>query len=486
MSHGLSHTGLFVDSLEQANQFTLKHAVRAYQREVLETGTFSVTSPATGVSVTPALCHVANNGDPAHGNIGIAYRLPGNAGIWLLASSTRDGFPLTEAFMASEGVSLWSLGDGYCEENRAWRARLCALEQNEDCAHLAPVGCSRPQVLMGHPNFAHHLWNELAALFLYARECRGIEGSLSLDAIYEPLLPLANLAPGAGLRVRRIERFTQLTGFQGQMVTRLGSTRIPAALREEVIREVAGRRDAEVTDPCAARVQGSSPVVWVSLRHDARTADNQEHFLEVLITTIATRYPAAAFLLDGFSYPADFDHPIYRQAAADGRRGILRRFIFRPRGFLAGAMQSRERAITAGITRFQRRLEARLSNPVISVSGMNLVDSIYLAHFADYYVCHAGTLQHKVAWIYNIPGTVHSNTAGVGPGNGEWLASQLEDGVQPAMVPVQHIQDLDTIRTANQVARNRDYHIRDIDTVVAGIIADMEARIHPAANGFTP
>ena len=54
------------------------------------------------------------------------------------------------------------------------------------------------------------------------------------------------------------------------------------------------------------------------------------------------------------------------------------------------------------------------------------------------------------------------------------------------MVPVEHIHDLDTIRAANQVARNRDYHIRNVDTVVAGIIADMEARIHPAANSVAP
>ena len=486
MSHGLSQVGLFADSLEQASRFTLERAVRAYQREVIETGTFSVTSPATGASVSPVVCHVANNGDPAHGNLGIAYRLPGKEAIWLLASSTRDGFPLTEAFMAFQGVSLWSLGDGYSAENRAWKARLAALEQSGDCARLAPLDRSRSQVLMGHPNFAHHLWNELAALFLYARDCEGEKRSLRISAIYEPLLPLQHLVPSLDLSVRRIEQFAQLTGFQGQMVTRLGSTRIPAALREEVIRGVAGQRDADVTDPCAARLQGRRPVVWVSLRHDARTADNQERFLEALITAIAERFPAAAFLLDGFSYPADFDHPIYRQPADAGRWGVLRLFGLRPGGYLAGAMRSREREITAGIAGFRRQLERRLSTPVISVSGMSLVDSVYLAHLADYYVCHAGTLQHKVAWIHNIPGTVHSNTAGAGPGNGEWLASQLEDGVQPAMVSVEHIDDLDTIRTANQVARNRDYHISDIEAVVTGIIADMAKHLDYPADNIAP
>ncbi len=227
-----------------------------------------------------------------------------------------------------------------------------------------------------------------------------------------------------------------------------------------------------------ARLRERSPVTWLSLRIDARTADNQEQFLEQLMIAVAERFPNAGFILDGFSYPADFDSALYRQPGSGdaGHRPMLRRLLPRGSGYLARTMKSREQAVTARVSGFMRRLQKRIPSPIVSVSGLGLVDSIYLGHLADYYVCHAGTLQHKIAWIYNIPGAVHSNTTGVGKGTGRWLANQLEEGLQPFMVPPEHIDDLDTIRTANQVRRNRDYHIRDIDAAVAGIIGDMEAR----------
>jgi hypothetical protein len=105
---------------------------------------------------------------------------------------------------------------------------------------------------------------------------------------------------------------------------------------------------------------------------------------------------------------------------------------------------------------------------------MSLANSIYLARAADYYVCHAGTLQHKIAWIYNIDGIVHSNTTGVQQGVQNWLADQLEGGVKPSLVSAEYIKDLDSIRTTNKVERNRDYHIVDVERVVQQILGDLQ------------
>ena len=454
------------------------HAVRRYQRDIIESGGFSIVSPVDGDVVSPSVCHVVNNGDDAFGNIGIAYRLPGEKGVWLLADSVKDGFPITELF--------WTGQDAYCREHLPWKARLRAMEQEVHWSNFPRIDRSRPVLLLGHPNFAHHLWNELSGLYHYSGWHGPAPAALRIDCTYQPLAPLEDFLPGFSAHWHSVQRLEDLQGFRDGMVTRLGSTRIPAGLREKVISWVGAHHNRAVTDAVAAALQGGSPVIWLSLRLDARTADNQQEFIDRLAQVIAERYPAAAFILDGFSYPADFGSAVYAQPRNTGSGSLFAHLRSRGDGHLAGRMKAREREISAYVSRFKRKLGRCVANPIVSISGMGLLDSLYLAHFADYYVCHAGTLQHKVAWIYNIPGTVHSNTAGVGPGSGRWLARQLEDGVQPAMVSVEHIDDLDTIRTANQVARNRDYHIRDIDTVVAGIIADMEARIHPAANGFAP
>ncbi len=477
MSGELRYLERLAESLDSANAFLLNHALRSYQRDIIERGCFSVISPVDGEVVSPSICHVVNNGDAAFGNIGIAYRLPGEEGIWLLADSVKDGFPFTEAVHAPSGTSLWSLHETYGREHESWKACLKALEQGSHWSNFPSADRGQPTLLVGHPNFAHHLWNELSGLYLYARERERAPGSLRIQYTYQPLVPLEEFFPGFTAEWFGVDRFEMLQGFREGMVTRLGSTRIPTGLREEVIQWVASRRNPRMTDAATAALQNGQPVIWLSLRLDARTPDNQEQFLDRLVCAIVERYPAAAFILDGFSYPADFGAAVYSQPQEAASGGVMKRLLPRREGYLAGRMRVREQEITRYVERFRKKLAKRIANPVISVSGMSLVDSLYVARLADYYVCHAGTLQHKVAWIYNIPGLVHSNTAGVGKGTGRWLARQLEDGVQPAVLGPEHVTDLATMRTGNRVPRNRDYHVIDIERAVGVIVGDLDEKI---------
>jgi hypothetical protein len=130
--------------------------------------------------------------------------------------------------------------------------------------------------------------------------------------------------------------------------------------------------------------------------------------------------------------------------------------------------------VGAAIDTLTRRLEQRCNNPLVVVSGRDLPEAVVLAGRADYYICHTGTLQHKVAWLHNIPGMVHTNRAGLQPGAARWLADQLENGLEPSLVAPESVEDLDSIRSPNQVERNRDYHFIDIAAVVAAILADVD------------
>jgi hypothetical protein len=237
---------------------------------------------------------------------------------------------------------------------------------------------------------------------------------------------------------------------------------------------VCAQRDKELTDPIAELLSSCGLVIWLSVRLDARTADNQREFLLAVITKFAEAYPSAGFILDGFSYPDDFESPIYRaqsdasnELASSGNAGHYR-------GFLSNAMVEREGEVTAYIEELRATLERVMPNTVVSTSGMGLVNSIYLARFANYYVCHAGTLQHKIAWLYDTHGIVHSNSTGVQPGVPNWLAGQLQGGIKPALVPDEYINDLETIRTATKVERNRDYHFVDIEGVVTYILGNLQ------------
>ena len=461
----------FFESLRALNEFVFHRAVLKYQWEIIEQGSFSLISPWTGESLLPTACHIANNGDPAHGNLGIAYRFDCKHSLWLLASSIKDGFPITEAYSASLDTSLWALGEVHAHQNKPWKDLLLRVAQGDGSSSLAPNDLAAPVVLIGHPNFAHNLWNELAALHAYAKARRDTAAVLELKTIYEPLAPIECFTGNLPVSVSRLMSFEALVGLQKSIVTRLGSTQIPVGLRQQVGSLLGGRRDRELTDDWAASLRDCGPVIWLSARLDARTLDNQTDFLTSLITRIAVQYPQAGFILDGFSFANDFDSEIYQQdAAGDSQEARYRG------GFLASADKSREQDVTAYVTELQNILGGHLPNPVINVSGMNLTDAIYLAGMAHYYVCHAGTLQHKIAWLHNTPGIVHSNIAGLEPGVPVWLADQLEGGLHPGVIPCEYVKDLDSIRTANQVERNRDYHLRDVESVVGHIMADIQTK----------
>lgn len=468
------HAESFTRSLAALNAFVYPRAVLRYQREILQHGSFAVACPRTGEPLVPTVCHVANNGDPAHGTLGIAYRLDCEPAIWLLAGSIKDGFPLTEAYLPAEDVSLWCLGDAYHVENAAWRARLKTLEAQT--AALPQVQPRAAALLLGHPNFAHNLWNELPAIHActQAAAAPGAEHStaVQIKAIYEPLVPVEQLMGSKAVSVNRVEHFKELVGCQQVMATRLGATRIPVELRKTITGLMWQRRDETRVDPLVATLRKADPVVWLSVRLDARTLDNQQALLLGLVRGIAAEYPTAAFVLDGFSYPNDFDRAIYHLPGT-GPGDFLRGTMGSQSGFLSRAMTLREREITAYIRKLQSTLQQAVPNTIANTAGMNLADTVCVAGAADFYVCHAGTLQHKIAWFYNIPGFVHSNTSGVVKGAQAWLARQLEDGVKPSVVSNEFVEDLSSIRTTNKVERNRDYHIRDVDAVVEQVLGDL-------------
>ena len=468
---GSERAGDLARAIDRANAFVSARVLRSYQRDIALAGGFALCSPYDGTLLAPSACHIFNLGDAAHGNLGIAYRFAGPRPLWLLASSVKDGFPLTEAYLPTEDASIWSLDDSLTALHGPWKTALRRLERERRSWPSSPAD-PRPTVLVGHPNFAHHLWNELPAL----RACCALaEGAgrpaPQVQALYEPLVPLARFLQDDAPPVARVSTFSEVTGLRDSLVTRLGSTRVPASLRASIVASLAdetgGRTSFAISQE---KLANCSPVFWLSVRVDARTADNQADFLLALVPAIASAYPRCGFIIDGFSYPADFSHGIYCQ----GQPGAGSEAQLDERGSLGSAMRERELKVGVAIDTLTRRLEQRCNNPLVVVSGRDLPEAVVLAGRADYYICHTGTLQHKVAWLHNIPGMVHTNRAGLQPGAARWLADQLENGLEPSLVAPESVEDLDSIRSPNQVERNRDYHFIDIAAVVAAILADVD------------
>lgn len=469
----LLHLGAFLARLDALNDTVAPRLSRSYQVEILQKGRFELVSPWTGAALAPVDCYIANNSPLGFGDLVIAYRFQCVSTFWLITGIVKDGFPINEVFLPETGDVLWELYPGVsC--NLEVRAKLKALEDRipGDTAKAPPV------LLLGHPNFAHTIWNELPGLAALEEQGARFCDGLTVESLCQPIMSFEDGFGSLGLPHRPVRDLASLLGLQPRLYTRIGSTRISCTFRSKLQRTIRRCRSERATGHTERRLHSCHPVVWLSVRLDSRTAVNQEAFLHELVQRVVARYPRAGIVLDGFAFPDDFANPMYLADSGAEFEASLLGVNGENVISLGGLLAAREREVTRYIAKLGRELSGKMGCPVVSTSGLTLTNAIYLAGLADYYVCHAGTLQHKIGWVYNTPGIVHSNTEGIARGADGWMANQVEGGRKPALLDAGLVSNADTtIRAFNQVERNRDYRIDDIDSAVSQVLCDMAGQL---------
>ncbi|MFV0478767.1 MAG: hypothetical protein ACK5ME_13170 [Parahaliea sp.] len=462
------------ERIESLNHFVAKRALRRYQLDILSSGTLSLPSPWTGREVQVDGCFFVNISPLGFGHIVIAYHLPCEQSLWLLSGIVREGFPLHALYCSQKDETLWDI---HPEEQAAYAPVRAALQRFDEAGVPASHTASSqaPVLVVGHPNFAHNLWNELAGLSALSGLAPKVLERSELLLLCEPLTALDSILADSKPIISRLEQLDQLLGWHQRLLTRVGSTRISRALLARLHHSLCRHADPQVLRPLTRHLAGHWPVIWLTVRTDARTASNQDMFILALLTQISERYPNVGFVIDGFSYPDDFDNPLYQDSDPSTPAAGSGEFVVN--SSLQASLKSREHIISRYIARLQKKLKARGIKPVISASGLRMVDTVALAARADYYVCHAGTLQHKIAWLYDTPGIVHSNKEGLCPAAGQWMANQVEKGREPVLVNADLVEDLASIRTLAQAERNRDYRFIDVDAVVEQVLDAMSQRL---------
>ncbi len=449
-------TAEFLASVDRANRFIAERAIRRYQDEVLRAGSFSVRSPISGREVQPSGCVVLPAGQ-------IGYRAD-DAGepFWLLVGGPKAGYPLSAAWFPTRGALLGLLPS---RERRhppppIDRSALVRIEGVWAAASDDQRSRERPPVLVvGHQNFAHHLWNELAGLERWSgRVPCSLVDQLTVVPLYEPLGPVEEILPAmAGATVVRDRHAAgALVGASRSLATRIGSTLVTTDVRDAVIRFAREYTRREVLERFSV-IEGAAPCFWVTVRPAGRTCDNQWEFLTELIQTIEAEFPDGVVLLDGFSLPADYESGKYKN--------------------LHLSFENLAADATRLIDDLIQNLNQSNTNRVVNVSGLMLPEAITLAATADYYVAHAGTVQHKIAWLHNTPGYIHSCRAAITPNARRWYARQVEDGILPSVVPSDAIEDTDPSELKPSLKRNYNYVITDVPRVVTDIIGSARAAL---------
>ena len=323
-------------------------------------------------------------------------------------------------------------------------------------------------LLIGEANFAHHLWNELSGLDEWLAKASDDDlATLSIVATAEPLGPLRLIFPclsNASFEpsCNRFRRSLALS----PIVAKIGSSLVTSRIRHRIRMFCQERANRENAGGARQLMENSWPRIWMSVRLGSRTPDNQKDFLLELIRAVLREYPNAAVIFDGFSFPvAFFEDPRTTDMRAE----------FTARAEAAAAFIEHLR------DQVQQQLGSAASSRLCSASGLGLIDAIQLGASCDYYVCHAGTLQHKIAWIHNIPGLIHLplNTKS----RAQWHAAQVEDGVCPDLLPADLSVSTDPPATGRTHDRNFNYRIVDPTKAAECVLGYLESRVARPGSG---
>lgn len=417
----LDHLQATLDRIEALNAYVHDQTVRQFQHDILSTGEFQLVSPWTGRALECVEARlIAYVNDPYHFKLPLyAYRFQDRTDIWVMSFQIGLGFPLCALYI--HGVYL-----AYTQARPPLPAAYAILKR------LAPefdavaettleeTVLAEPLAILGHPNFAHHMWNELPALNRLRSNT-----PFSIQTLFAPLGPLTGLpepGPFRALRCTRKPYFSPIGGEHLDQQTAQGLT-------------------AHFPAPTKERPQGNARLIWIAHRDDGRSCEN---FLEMLkaFDQRVRRVCTPRYIFDSFSAPEDLQQAWYDPV----------RTAFETR-------QAQSDVI------FQAMTEAVGGREAVhaTTSGLTLTQALALAQDADFYISPVGSIQHKVAWLQSIPGLVHGPHSSMNWHVANWHGQKSQIAVAPCVLPAELVQDTQASAHHPNAARNMNYRITDPD-----------------------
>jgi hypothetical protein len=411
----------FLDTAHALNAFVGEKTLRCYQLDILKAGSFTCTCPFTGTPCRP-LAHYVLPGS------GVLYYFKTTMPFIVMAASLKDGFPLLCAITSDN--ALWT--------GKPERTDLIALAQQLLNTTPAPMmnEALKPRITLGDPNFAHFMWNEFPALFEAIKHTR----DFSINLRFDPLGVMQGFAHQARLPVTKMTAPAEGKGWSEHPAVCLGSSVCGTSAKATLM-----------TLMNLPEQRRTKQRIWLSVRDQGRTMENQAAFLSALIAALYARNPKTEFLLDGFSAPMDVNRKIYD--------ALRPKFAARIQG---------ARKITAQL--ISDHSNARIKD----MTGRSLNTALHAISTCDFYVCHAGTMQHKPAWFYPLHGLQHGNHASLSPGALRWPAQMVAETHAPSGLPTNLVQDTYVSGLPVQNDRNRDYIITDVPAAVQGVLDQID------------
>ena len=412
-----------------------------FHDEILSTGTFSFSCPILQRPIHPA-CNIMSNKQFALYVFEGAERLALISHVKIIAAITSNCFINTNVVKIPDKSMNIS------------RSVLKELPRNAPTIdkNLKPALIPYSTV-----NFAHFLWNILPAIENAISAPKEIEIYIGSDPFNLRLKhPYADILIPIEQRRRRKCWSPQLL-FMG------GSSFFPDRVRRKLLSSIINEKEPEDLK------------IYISVRPDIahRYLINQVDFLSSLVSAFHEKYPDMEFVLDGFSMPEDVERPAYD----DFFRSLYSKMIEKSR---LAIREIADALPDSGIK-------------INDITGLNLSSALETISSCSYYVCHAGTQQHKIAWLFPRNGFVHGVTT---DSAAKWHAEHSECALVPSRFDSQIVDEvkfdekswrddswfssLESYWSQYLISRKRkncDYIITDINLAVSRIMDDYFEKV---------
>ena len=383
------------------------------------------------------------------------FRHPRGDYLWLTAQLDR-GFGFAVLILPALDLALslypFSVSDGL----------LRRISQARTAVHRPAFDRRvRPQVVTGYFHMMHVLWNELPAIDRALtqgalRDCR-------VGHMHQPLGPLAEIFPELRGQLHALPDDDAIVNACSRMMVGLGSWTIPAStrqrLRDAARRLVKGHLHREMREFRELHW----PVFWLSVKPPNRSFVDQAQILAELMRRLRSAYPGSGFLLNGVAHPWDAKtNPNYSAWFFD--------------------MMAHANRTTAEIIKdIYPRLEPEVRACTRIVSDIDLLEEICWSGVADFYFCHGGSMQNKIAWINDVSGVIHSNSSFVSSARG--MVPPTSGRAEYFYLPPHLVLDDERDRySAMELARkDQNYAISDIDEVATFVIDRFRASCEGAS-----
>ncbi|MCA0912767.1 hypothetical protein [Marinobacter nauticus] len=351
--------------------------------------------------------------------------------VFLVGFSERIGFgaPVDFIYSKTEGViwdSEFPRGD--------WKSGIPDLSfLFSKCGESSEKYSQIVFLVRDHQNFAHVLLNSYTAISRVIPVSPKVAGAVFIGKKF-PLGRVDEFFPEIK-ELKRSEVFIKVSDnffFSSQLAIPLlvgskngrKSLKIPSKDFEGRIVNVKSRlgMDTAFFNIREQVDKSKSPVVWVSIRgYGKRNASNFEDFVVFFLSSLrASLGNGFTVIFDGLSLQEGFSNEESVRGGPDIKSQIKKENVVAD-------------SIIAKMACFE-------GIEFISLIGLPIVNVMSIARYADFYLCHDGSIQHKIGWLYpETPGIIHGNSQrNVGKEHG-WHPVDIGSG--PCWLPNKFVID---------------------------------------------